>query len=184
MYVTPKDSRQRYTKHCLFDSFIKAMKSKPVQDITVCEISTDAGVSRKTFYKYYSDQFGLLKAMEDDLFAGFKEQLAELPANVFEIAPVLIRFSQQHHVLVRAAFENRGEGSFIDRVIDYLYQQYYADWQKANPSMSDDDVDFLFHYVTSGLIGIIRYWLVQVPKMPIKNVIEKADFLMRLSTPK
>ena len=184
MYVTPKDSRQRYTKHCLFDSFITVLQDRPVSQITVSEICADAGVSRKTFYKYYSDQFALLKAMEDDLFAGFTAQLAELPANIFDIAPVLIRFIVPHQVLVRAAFENRGEGSFIDRVIDYLYQEYHADWQKANPKLSGEEVDFLFHYVTSGLVGVIRYWLMRMPDMPVESVIEKADYLMRLSTPR
>ena len=51
MYIEPKDSRQRYTKQCLFDSFSRALECKPVSEITVSEICDDAGISRKTFYK-------------------------------------------------------------------------------------------------------------------------------------
>jgi AcrR family transcriptional regulator len=183
LYFSPKDSRQRYTKQCLFDAFTKMMECKPVPQITVTEICEDAGISRKTFYKYYSDQFALLKAMQDDLFVGFEEQVRELPASIFEITPALIRFARQHEILVRAIYENRGEGNFIDRMITYLYEAYHEDWERANPHMPREDVDFLFHYVTSGLVGIIRFWLVDEPELDTDEIIKKAHALMRLSTP-
>lgn len=184
MYIEPKDSRQRYTKQCLFDSFSRALECKPVSEITVSEICDDACISRKTFYKYYSDQFALLLAMQDDLFAGFERYVEQLPANVFDMAPALIAFASDHRVLIRAAFQNRGEGNFIDRVISFLYEAYHADWESANPHMAEQDVEFLFHYVASGLVGIIRLWLFDEPELSIDEVVEKAHYLMRLTTPK
>lgn len=183
MYIEPKDSRQRYTKQCLFDSFLIALADKPVSDITVSEISERAGVSRKTFYKYYSDPFALLVAMQDDLFAGFERFVVQLPPNVFDMAPALIAFAGEHRVLVRASFENRGEGNFIDRVLAYLYDAYHEDWEKVNPQATKQDVKFLFHFVASGLVGIIRLWLFEEPSLTAEEVAAKADRLMRLSTP-
>lgn len=184
MYVEPKDSRQRYTKQCLFSSFLKALEKKPVSAITVSEISDDAGISRKTFYKYYSDQFALLVAMQDDLFVGFEEELKTLPPNVFDIAPALIKFAEKHRVLIKAVFENRGEGNFIDRIVDYLYEAYQEEWQKQNPQLSKKDVEFLFYYVASGLVGIIRHWLFEAPDMAANEIIMRADYLMKLTTPR
>lgn len=183
MYIEPKDSRQRYTKQCLFSSFLTALEKKPVSAITVSEISVDAGVSRKTFYKYYSDQFALLLAMQDDLFLGFEEELKTLPPNVFDIAPALIKFAEKHRVLIKAVFENRGEGNFIDRIVDYLYDAYHVEWEKQNTQLSEKDVEFLFYYVTSGLVGIIRHWLFETPEASSDEIIMRADFLMKLSTP-
>lgn len=183
MYVEPKDSRQRYTKQCLFNSFLRALETKPVSAITVSEISDDAGISRKTFYKYYSDQFALLLAMQDDLFIGFQEQLKTLPPNIFDMVPALIGFAEQHRVLLKAVFENRGEGNFIDRIVDYLYDAYHEEWEKQNPQLPKRDVKFLFYYVASGLVGIIRHWLFEEPDLPTEEVAQKADYLMRLTTP-
>ncbi|OUO89477.1 hypothetical protein B5F40_10805 [Gordonibacter sp. An230] len=183
MYREPKDSRQRYTKQCLFQSFIDELESKPVSDITVKDICEAAGVSRKTFYKYYSDPFALLRAMEDDLMYGLEMRLRELPANVFDISPMIIGFIDEHRTLVRTTFENRGEGNFIDRMIAYLFDAYHEEWERANPSLSHEDVEFLFHYVTSGWIGIVRHWLNDRPDMTPSEVAAKADTLMRLSTP-
>ena len=183
MYIEPRDSRQRYTKQCLFDSFLSALEQKPVSAITVSEISEDAGVSRKTFYKYYSDQFALLLAMQDDLFAGFKEELENLPPNIFDIVPALIKFSGRHRVLLRAVYENRGEGNFIDKVINYLYVSYESIWEQQNPGLSKKDVEFLFSYVVSGLVGIIGHWLFNESDMEEEEVMRKADYLMKLTTP-
>lgn len=183
MFDKPKDSRLRYTKQCLFDAFLRALEEKPVAAITVSEISNDAGVSRKTFYKYYSDQFALLLAMQDDLFIGFEEELQGLPPNIFDIVPALIRFSGRHRVLLKAVYENRGEGNFIDRVVSYLYDAYHKEWEQQNPRLSQKDVEFLFFYVVSGLVGIIGHWLFKEPDMPAEEAIERAGYLMRLTTP-
>jgi len=184
MYVLPKDSRQRYTKTCLADAFLKALESKPVSAITVSEICDKSGISRKTFYKYYLNQFALLQALQDDLFAGFAEELKSLPPNIFDITPALIEFVDRHRVLIRASFENWSTGGFIDQVIKYLHVTYHKDWEHANPHMSEKDVEYLFHYVVYGLVGIIRHWLVDDPTLPAAEVILRADYLMKVSTPR
>ncbi len=183
MYLSPKDSRQRYTKQCLFEAFLHNLETKPVSAITVSEISEEAGVSRKTFYKYYSDQFALLQAMQDDLFIGFKESIEHLPDEIFNIAPAILGFVDNHRVLVRAALQNSGEDSFTERVVAYLYHAYRKAWEEANPSLSAQDVKFLFHYVVSGVVGIIRLWLFEEPEMSTAEVGKRAEYLLRLTTP-
>jgi len=183
MYVVPKDSRQRYTKQCLVDAFIQALETKPVSAITVSELSNESGISRKTFYKYYSDPFALLAALQDDLFIGLKRELETLPVDIFKITPALIEFSAKHRVLIRATFENQHEGGFIDKTIRYLYNTYHEDWEQANPQMSKVEVEFLFQYIVSGLVGIIRHWIINYPKLSTKEVIQRADYLMKLTTP-
>ena len=184
MYIVPKDSRQRYTKQCLYDAFLNALETKQVSSITVSEISKESGISRKTFYKYYSDPFALLFALEEDLFVGLIQELETLPPVIFDIVPALIRFTAEHKTLMRAAFENQRDDGFIDQVMRYIYDTYHVQWENANPLMPQHDVEYLFHYVVSGVIGIIRYWLLRDPELPVEEMIEKADFLMRLSEPK
>jgi AcrR family transcriptional regulator len=183
MYEKIKDSRLRYTKQCLFDAFIECLAERPVSEITVLEVSEKAGVSRKTFYKHFGDQFGLLRGMQDDLFIGFQELLSELPASIGEIVPVLIRFSDENRVLVKAIFQNQGDGNFIDRVIDHLHEAYFADWLKENPRMPREDVEYLFYFVSSGIVGILRHWIIKEPQAGIEDVTRRVGWLMRLATP-
>lgn len=179
----PRDSRLRYTKDCLYTSFLNLLESKAVSDITVIEICEQAGVSRKTFYKYYSDQFALLRGMQEDLFANYRERLEHLPADVFAITPDLIHFVDENRVLMKAVFANRGEDNFVDRILDDLYATYAPNWQAANPSMSKQEVEALFYYVVSGLFGLVRHWLFDQPKRRIDDVIADAAWLMKLSQP-
>ncbi|MBR0405396.1 MAG: TetR/AcrR family transcriptional regulator C-terminal domain-containing protein [Eggerthellaceae bacterium] len=179
----PRDSRLRYTKECLYGSFLELLAEKPVNDITVIEICEKAGVSRKTFYKYYSDQFALLVAMQDDLFEDYRHQLEGQPAEVSQIMPVLIRFVDENRVLVRAAFANQGEGNFVDRVLDDLYATYREAWGQANPALSEADVEFLFYFAVSGLFGIVRRWLFEHPELTAETVISQAAALMHVADP-
>ncbi|MBQ9022103.1 MAG: TetR/AcrR family transcriptional regulator [Eggerthellaceae bacterium] len=179
----PRDSRLRYTKDCLYQSFLAFLEEKPVSDITVIEICERAGVSRKTFYKYYSDQFALLRGMQEDLFEDYRERIADLPADVFAVTPELIRFTDENRVLMKAVFANRGEGNFVDRALDDLYATYATAWQKANPKLSKQQVESLFYYVVSGLFGLVRHWLFDQSSKGADEVIADAEYLMKLSTP-
>ena len=179
----PRDSRLRYTKECLYASFLERLAEKPVSDITVIEICERAGVSRKTFYKYYSDPFALLSAMQDDLFEDYRDRLEGEPADVSALMPVLIRFVDENRVLVKAAFANRGQGNFVDRVLDDLFATYRKAWEKANPALSANDVEFLFYFAVSGLFGIVRHWLFEKPDLPASAIIAQAAALMYVADP-
>lgn len=179
----PKDARQRYTKESLYSAFLTLLEEKAVSDIAVVEICDRAGVSRKTFYKYYSDQFALLMGMQDDLFEDYRDLIATEEPNIFKIAPQLIGWADKNRVLVKAIFANRGEGNFIDRMCDDLFSIYRESWEAANPTMAPQDVEALFYYVVSGLIGLVRHWLVDRPELTAEQVIGQAFALMRLSDP-
>jgi len=183
MERTPRDSRKRYTKECLYKSFLELLSQKPVSDITVIEICERAGVSRKTFYKYYADQFALLAGMQDDLICDYRDSLAGTRANIFDIAPALIRFADKNRTLVKAIFANRSDGNAIDRIQDDLFQTYREAWEQANPTMAPADVEALFYFVVSGLVGLVRHWLYDHPETSVETVIGQADALMRLADP-
>ncbi|MDR0500015.1 MAG: TetR family transcriptional regulator C-terminal domain-containing protein [Coriobacteriales bacterium] len=111
------------------------------------------------------------------------EQLNSLPKNVFAITPALLHFADKHRILIKAALENRGAGNFIDTVQAYLYGAYHVDWEHMNPQMTNNEVKFLFHYVTSGIIGIIRLWLIEMPEEHVDTIITKTDYLLRITNP-
>ena len=180
---SPRDSRLRYTKESLYASFLEFLAEKPVSDITVIEICERAGVSRKTFYKYYSDPFALLVAMQDDFFDDYRDRLAGQPAEIAQLMPVLIRFVDENRVLMKAAFANRGDGNFIDRVLDDLFVTYREAWEQANPALSAEDVEFLFHFAVSGLFGIVQHWLFDRPELPAETIIAQAAALMHIADP-
>ena len=183
MQDASKNSRARTTRERLYASFLELLEAKSVSDISVVEICDGAGISRKTFYKYYSDQFALLLAMQDDLFVDYRGILVGQPADVSALMPVLVRFVEKNRVLVKAAFANRGEGNFVDRVLDDLFETYRTSWEQANPSLDPNDVEFLFYFAVSGLFGIVRRWLFDRPELSADDVIGQCVALMHVADP-
>lgn len=183
MPAKPRDSRLRYTKECLYASFLEFLAEKPVSDITVIEICEKAGVSRKTFYKYYSDPFALLAAMQDDLFEEYRERLSGKPADIGQIMPELIQFVDDNRVLVKAAFANRGQSNFVDRVLDDLFATYRTAWEKENPKLNAGEVEALFYFAVSGLFGLVQHWLFANPDLSVEEVCAQAAMLMHIADP-
>ncbi|MBR4795358.1 MAG: TetR/AcrR family transcriptional regulator, partial [Lachnospiraceae bacterium] len=74
--MNKNDARVRYTQHVLKESFLKLLKKKPVNKITVKEVCELSGLNRSTFYSHYSDCFALMEAIEDELLYDFEKALA------------------------------------------------------------------------------------------------------------
>ena len=110
--------------------------------------------------------------------------MTKLPPDVYVISSDIIDFVAEHRVVAKAVFENRGEGNLIDRVLAYLHATYHESWEQANPDMSEQAVEFLFHYVTSGWVGIVRLWLFQHPDLEVGEVKAQAESLLKLTTPR
>jgi AcrR family transcriptional regulator len=62
------DPRIRRTRVLLQDALFILLKSKPFESITVQDITTEATVSRATFYSHYVDKHDLLNGMTDARF--------------------------------------------------------------------------------------------------------------------
>ena len=69
------DARVRYTKRVLKESFLKLLKEKSVNKITVKEVCELAELNRATFYLHYSDCFALLESIEQELLEAFEKSL-------------------------------------------------------------------------------------------------------------
>lgn len=69
------DARKRYTQMVLKQSFLKLLKEKPVNRITVKEVCALAQLNRATFYAHYSDCFALMESIENELIDTFENSL-------------------------------------------------------------------------------------------------------------
>ena len=60
------DQRIKLTKKLLKNALVEILLIKPIQKVTIKEICETADVNRTTFYKYYSNEYTLLKEIEQD----------------------------------------------------------------------------------------------------------------------
>lgn len=55
------------TRNAFIQVFCKYYAIRPIEKITVKEITQDAGYSRTTFYNYFNDPYDLLNYIESEL---------------------------------------------------------------------------------------------------------------------
>lgn len=72
------DLRVKRTKKAVQDAFIALRRKKPIEKITVTELSELAGINKATFYLHYADIFALSEEIEDMLIDDILEEMGGL----------------------------------------------------------------------------------------------------------
>ena len=61
MFEPSQDPRVERTRKLILEAFMKISERKDFEDITIIDITTEAGVNRTTFYRHFLDKFDLLE---------------------------------------------------------------------------------------------------------------------------
>src|SRR5690554_1199827 len=65
------------TRQMFIDVFCELYSQKPIEKISIKEITNKSGYNRSTFYQYFTDIYELLDFVENDLLNYIKEGLAK-----------------------------------------------------------------------------------------------------------
>lgn len=69
------DKRVMKTRRAIHSAMTRLLAEKPIEEITVTELSEKAEINRKTFYSYYSNVYMVAEEMEDEIVERFEETL-------------------------------------------------------------------------------------------------------------
>ena len=157
------DRKSRYTRMVLQDSLIDLMKEKPINKITIKELCDRADVNRTTFYAHYSDQYELLRQIEDETLSWGREAIAnvvtktdksEMLKLIEEICQYVVENSRHLQVLL----SEQGDIDFPKQLFTLIYQQCGASFA-AGREGDDDTIACYFIFVVNGSVGLIQHWL-------------------------
>jgi AcrR family transcriptional regulator len=147
----------------LKDSLIELMRHKPVNKITIKEICENADVNRTTFYAYYSDQYRLLKSIEDETLSWVKDTVAAFSGSMEKadfyrnIEKVFIYIAEnKNHIQV--LMSEQGDIAFQRDLLSVIYEQCGI-WLAG--SFDTDPSRNMLHFIflVNGSVGIIQHWL-------------------------
>ena len=69
------DLRTQKTKNSIFSAFIELRASKPVEKITIRELTQRANISKQTFYLHFKDIYDLSDYLENDAISSLIKDL-------------------------------------------------------------------------------------------------------------
>lgn len=159
-----QEERVLQTKRAFRSTLLQLMQSKPINKITVRELTDLTGYNRSTFYLYYQDIF----ALKEDLEAAvFEEVWARMerhePEEVREtITPLIRELFDYANNNREVFFTMSNSNSYLELTngVKKLVQDYcYSSWDTVFPEAHKEKYEPFFHYLTSGLISLVMYWI-------------------------
>lgn len=148
------------TKRALADSLKKLLSRRPMDRITVQDVTDDAAVSRKTFYYHFHDIYDLMEWLVVDECSHFGS-----PANgsvdwICEVADVL-NYARENRGWVLNVYQSV-EREQLERILHKIIGPYVEngfDQAVNGRPVVEEDRKFALAIYTHGITGIFLDWV-------------------------
>lgn len=108
-----KTERSRFTRMCIGESIIELMSANGLDGLSVSAIAKKAGVSRMTFYYYYTDITDALTDYMKEIIASYLEARKNTPG--------LGNFQKYSHLVFSLKFFDQYENFFLTMSKNHLH---------------------------------------------------------------
>lgn len=158
--------RTAMTRSVLIDTFLELSNQKPVDKITVSEISSKAGFNRSTFYQYFNDTHHLMSCIEDDLLLYIKNtiisQIGEVhPEHLF--IELFIKINAEKRNTLKLLLGRSINNSFPTKLKESLIPLFAV---QMHLSANAPETIYKLDFYLSGIISIISRWVTSDIPMP------------------
>ncbi len=163
--------RTARTKQALKDAFWKLYSEKPIEKITVREITDNAGVYRSTFYEYYSDVYAVLEAIEHDVMAShrtFIHHVSEIKT-IPEGMKLIMEFYTVNSKYLAILLGPDGDPAFLRRIKQEIHSELK---NLFNIETGDLEIDLSIELTASYVITILTYWYEHQEEYTVSELIE------------
>ena len=109
------------------------MRSSPIEKITIRQIQEAAGVSRRSFYRYFRDKFDLLEWIYNYEFCRYVEVLPE--KSIWDYYPDILRTLRSDPEFYCSAFVFTGQNSFRAFCFEKLFPLIMTDFGDIFPDV-------------------------------------------------
>lgn len=163
------------TKNNLRNAFWTLYTQKPIEKISVKEITDLAGYNRGTFYLYYNDVYDIFSQIENDLLDIVKQVLSyaknEGSFDFSSKMELLIEISHTYSPYFSILFSDRGDPKFVSQFKELLkpiLEQIL--FSSLDKEYSETEKLYISEFYISGIVGTIGKWL-ENPQVSIDQLL-------------
>lgn len=164
------------TRANLREAFWSLYLEKPIEKITIREITDRAGYNRATFYLYFRDVYDLFGQIEDEILEGVRrlvneEILRDRTLDISQHMGRIIQLAQRNGYAVPQLMGPHGDPGFSQRlkaILAPLFDQFILDGQ----DLTDQQRAIMREFYASGLLAAIGTWMTLPEPMPIDRLVE------------
>lgn len=178
-----KSTISELTKDQLAESLFKFMKEKPLEKISVKEITDDCGFPRSTFYYHFEDIYDLTSwALADRSVKALRRGGNGYALLWDDSLLCLFQESKDHIEVCRCAINSAGLWRMTDSYCDRCVDQIYRDIQKTTENAQDIDpafVRFLTMFYGHALVDVCAHWFRGDMKATPAEMVELLNLIMK-----
>lgn len=180
----PRDARALRSRDALRGALLRLVERKPLEQISIQDITSEAGVSYPTFFRQFSAKEELLEDIAEDEI----RRLLSLTMPLFnesqqeKALQTLCHYVNEHRslwtILLTAGAATAMREEFI-RIAEDIAKTRDRTGERANPWLP---IDLAGRFVVSGIFEILAWWLRQPEDYPVENIMTFLDVLIVRST--
>lgn len=175
-----EDRRIRRTRRMLKQGLAELMREKEFNDISIKDITDRMDLNRGTFYLHYADTYELLERLENDTLEDIQAMINAHRPNpdsgtmqpVFE--PIM-DYVVENKEICQSLLGNKASNDFIDKVHQLIRENGWALVHERYPGAPEREMDYLFSFITYGLIGMIKQWFDEGMDLEKRTMVILAD---------
>ena len=164
------------TRANLMQAFWELYAEKPVEKISVREITDRAGYNRATFYLYYHDVYELLEEIEGAVLGNIERLVNErlLKGDKLDFSQhmgLILRLAQRSRDYTRVLLGPHGDPAFSRRlkeIISPLVDRFFL----PAAELDEQARRVVREFYLSGILATIRTWTAEENPMPIEQLIQ------------
>ena len=159
------------TKHALAESLKKLLLKKPLNKITINDLTTDSGISRMAYYYHFKDIYDLVewacleesrKALQGKkTYDTWQEGLLQIFEAVYENKPFIIN---AYNAISREQIEN-----FLFQLTHDLIMSVVEE-QARSTSLTQEQKSFIADFYKYSFVGIMLDWIRQGMKSDYTDI--------------
>lgn len=148
------------TKHALAASLKKLLAEKPIDKITVKDITEDCGVNRHTFYYHFQDIFELIEWFctdEANGVLGTHKSYDTWKKGFLD----LYGYLHDNKAIVMNVY-NSGYRNYLEKYIRSLVRPHILEFlniQREGMKISDEKLEFIADTYTYGIVSLSMDWI-------------------------
>lgn len=162
------------TKYLLEASLKKLLLSKPIDKITINDLTSDCGISRMAFYYHFKDIYDLIewvcvedgkKALQDKkTYDTWQEGLLQIFEAVMENKPFILN-----------VYRNVSR----EKIESYLHKLTYSlivgvvEEKSMGVNIPEEEKAFIAEFYKYGFVGVMLDWIDRGMKDDYKKIVEK-----------
>lgn len=147
------------TRNAFIDAFIKLYSQKPIEKISIRELTEVAGYNRTTFYHYFEDIYSLYRYIEDFVFSQIKRRVTKNAKRSNFEQEFIATFKQTYDEwkpYLTVLLDDANIARFTGHVKGEMLRELKSNFNLPENSIK---VDYLLEFHLSAMLSVISRWV-------------------------